>query len=68
MRGEVSHDEYADRVNREFGRMVEEFQNVLPPETFKAMFRDVPAGGTAQIIVRNQMPESYEPVQQALRI
>ena len=68
LRGEVSHDEYAGRVNQAFSQMLEEFRNVLPPVTFRAMFRDVPTDGTIQLIARQQMPESYAPVQEMLRI
>ncbi len=68
VRGEVSHDEYAAQVNGAFGHMLQEFRNILPPETFKTMFRDVPESGPVEIIARKDMPESYEPVREALRI
>ena len=65
LRGEVSHREYADRVNRGFSRMLEEFRNVLPPETFEALF---PEGATENIVRCEQMPESYEVFQRAAAI
>ncbi|MBN2006981.1 MAG: hypothetical protein JXA21_26765 [Anaerolineae bacterium] len=68
LRAEISHNEYAEKVNRGFTQMVEEFRNVLPPETFKALFPEVVEGGHVEIVVREQMPESYEPLQETIRI
>jgi hypothetical protein len=68
LRAEVSHDEYANSVNRAFGQMLAELQNALPPETFKALFGGVDTSGPVALIVREQMPESYEDAQEAIRI
>ncbi len=65
LRGEIGHQEYADRVNKRVAHMIEEFRNVLPPETFKALFPD---GGAQKIVLRYQMPESYEVFQKAAAI
>ncbi len=68
LRAEVSHNEYAEQVNRAFGQMLDEFRNILPAETFKTLFRDAPESGPVEIIVRHQMPESYEAAQEQMHI
>jgi len=61
LRGEVTHDEYAGQVNAAFARMIEEFRNVLPASTFETLF---PEGSKKQLIIRSQMPETYEGFQE----
>jgi hypothetical protein len=65
LRGEIRHQEYADQVNQGFARMLEEFRNVLPAETFASLFPDSSAHN---IVQRDQMPVSYEVFQKAAAI
>lgn len=64
IRGEVSHKEYADKVNAAFCRMMEELRNEMAPEVFKVYFGD---GKDTLLIVAEEMPD-YKPYQQVMKL
>ncbi|GAB2961259.1 hypothetical protein GCM10027048_31680 [Hymenobacter coalescens] len=59
LREEISHDEYAARLNGAFQHLVTELQDALPAPTFARLFPEHAAGRAVALINREQMPESY---------
>ncbi len=67
IRGDVSSDEYANKINTYFNVMLNEFKNIMTEHEFQSMFGASTDIGSAVIIQRNIMPDSYDDVKRQVK-